>query len=106
MLEPPGPGRHPEVQEAEAGDHPVTGEILKVQQMPLRAVQGDPVNWAKSEQLKLAFNYVKPWTNPGATGKLTKAFPLSRPINCVFHLNSSLRDDKRLFWDLDLDSGL
>ena len=44
VLEPPGPGRHPEVQEAEAGDHPVTGEILKVQQMPLRVVQGDPVN--------------------------------------------------------------
>ena len=44
VLEPPGPGRHPEVQEAEAGDHPVTGEILKIQQMPLRVVQGDPVN--------------------------------------------------------------
>ena len=48
VLEPPGPGRHPEVQEAEAGDHPVTGEILKIQQMPLRVVQGDPVNWAQS----------------------------------------------------------
>ena len=44
MPQPPGPGGDPEVQEAEAGDHPVPGEVLKVQEVPLRVIQGDPVN--------------------------------------------------------------
>ena len=47
----PGPGGDPEVQEAEAGDHPVSREVLKVQEVPLRIVEGDPVNWAERIRL-------------------------------------------------------